>query len=97
MIPPADPVWTYAAEVSREALHRGARFKEHHIDKASVRTWLAWQEQPGVPPGNAIARKYLDAQQGTVHGFVRWFQRLFLTEDLPTNASSKAPTTASST
>lgn len=81
LIPPDDPVWTYAGEASREASRRGARFKEHYLHKASVRTWLAWQEQPGVPPGSAIQRGYLDAQQSAAHGFVRWFQSLFLTKE----------------
>lgn len=78
LIPSADPVWAYAQEVSAEARLRGARFAARHLPKASVRTWLAWQEQPGVPPGEAIKRTYLDAHAPVASGFVGWFKRMFL-------------------
>lgn len=78
LIPSADPVWAYAQEVSEEARRRGARFAARHTPKASVRTWLAWQEQPGVPPGEAIKRTYLDPRVPAAFGFVGWFKRMFL-------------------
>jgi hypothetical protein len=80
LIPPSDAVWKYACEVSEEAHRRGAYFEKQHTPKASVRTWLAWQEQPGVPPGTAIERKYFNPASPAARGFVDWFQRMFLAE-----------------
>jgi hypothetical protein len=80
LIPQTDSVWNYACEVSSEARQRGARFSASHTQKASVRTWLAWQEQPGVPPGKAIERRYLDAQLPAGRHFIAWFQKVFMPE-----------------
>lgn len=77
LIPDDDPIWPYAEEVSQEALRRGALFREHHLPKAKMRTWLAWQEQPGVPPGEAIHRRYFDPDQSGAETFMAWFRNTF--------------------
>jgi hypothetical protein len=81
LIPPTDSVWKYACDVSGEARSRGARFSETHKQKASVRTWLAWQEQPGVPPGKAIERGYFDPKLSASRNFIEWFQQMFVTRN----------------
>ena len=44
MIPSGgDRLWDYAADVIIEAKKRRATFKENHIDKAKIYSWLSWQ------------------------------------------------------
>ncbi len=57
------------------ANHR--RFKSGYRTKATVHTWLAWQEDPGAPLGLAITRHYLDAQHELATAFLDWLCRLF--------------------
>ncbi len=45
--------------------------------KAFMRTWLAWQEQPGLPMGHAIGRGILSAEAPIALAFVGWLNRLF--------------------
>lgn len=60
--------------VESKKLHK---YKAVHKSKARIHTFLAWQEEPGVTMGNAIAKSYLraDSQQAVV--FVNWLKELF--------------------
>jgi hypothetical protein len=40
--------------------------------KAVIHTWLAWQESPGTPLGQAITKNYFDAQAALAIKFMRW-------------------------
>ena len=55
-----EPIWQYAQEVVTESKQRNAPFKEVHLDKAYLYTWLAWQNPPGRQLHNAIMEKILD-------------------------------------
>jgi hypothetical protein len=48
-----------------------------HKSKATIHTWLAWQEDPGVPMGASITRKYLSADEITCRKFIHWLNELF--------------------
>jgi len=37
------------------------RFVESYATKALIHTWLAWQDDPGTPLGQAITKRYFDA------------------------------------
>jgi hypothetical protein len=50
-------------------------FPVAHRCKARIHSWLAVQEEPGRPLGQAITYHYLDAQQGVVDPFVQWIRR----------------------
>jgi hypothetical protein len=54
-----------------------ACFKDVHRSKAVVHTYLAWQEKPGSPLGQAIAFKYLDAGQEEARALADWLRELF--------------------
>ncbi|HST61263.1 MAG TPA: DUF3226 domain-containing protein, partial [Longimicrobium sp.] len=54
------------------------RFSPVHRSKALIHTWLAWQEQPGSPMGQAIGKRDLDAQAPQAQRFVAWLQRLMV-------------------
>ena len=53
------------------------RFSPAREPKAIIHTWLAWQEEPGMPPGKAITAHYLDASVEEVDCLVSWLNRLY--------------------
>ncbi len=52
-------------------------FKENDELKAVIHTWLAWQEDPGKPYGQAITARFLDPDVPQVDVLVSWLRRLF--------------------
>jgi len=79
LIVPDDPLWMHAGKATEEAVDRGAEFPSKARDKAALRAWLAWQAEPGVPPGRALRSGYFRGASPEVRAFVAWFERLFLT------------------
>lgn len=77
LIPSDDSLWPYAREATEEAKGHGAEFPSRSFPKAALRTWLAWQETPGMPYGTAIRRQFFHAAGETADRFVDWFRRLF--------------------
>ena len=55
----------------------GALFRESDKTKAVIRTWLAWQEEPGHPYGRAIRMRYFLGEPLVKTRFVQWFKQLF--------------------
>lgn len=53
------------------------KYKLCHHSKARIHTWLAWQEDPGIPMGLAIKKKYLTTTPPICQNFVDWLNRLF--------------------
>ena len=60
-----------------EARRNGAPFKEVHRTKASVHTWLAWQDEPGKQLHQAVDHRVLDPNKPESQAFVDWFRQLF--------------------
>lgn len=52
-------------------------FSEEAKPKALIHAWLAVQEQPGRPLGQAITAKYLDANVASGDAFAEWLKKLF--------------------
>ncbi|BAZ09381.1 hypothetical protein NIES4071_11890 [Calothrix sp. NIES-4071] len=48
-----------------------------HRPKALIHTWLAWQEKPGMPMGQAITARVLHHDSAPAIIFVEWLKRLF--------------------
>jgi len=48
-----------------------------HRPKALIYTWLAWQEKPGMPMGQAITARVLRYDSLLAIAFVEWLKRLF--------------------
>ena len=69
--------WEYAQQSAEQARSLGAPFKNIHQDKAHIHTWLAWQDPPGKPLGEALKNKCLDPQSPYASAFVDWFVRLY--------------------
>lgn len=77
LVPAGDPIRTYADEAVTEARQRGARCQERNHIKSALHTWLAWQEEPGLPFGTAMRAEYFEKDSEAAHRFVTWFRRLF--------------------
>ncbi|MGE6760171.1 DUF3226 domain-containing protein [Corallococcus interemptor] len=54
------------------------RFKQAYRSKAAIHTWLAWQQEPGTPLGQAVSKHYLQADHELAQRFVAWMRRLFI-------------------
>lgn len=76
LVPATDPTWLYAGEAVAEARDRGARWKDR--GKSTLHTWLAWQEEPGLPFGTALRAGFFRHDTEDAGRFVSWFHRLFV-------------------
>lgn len=54
------------------------RYAQVHRSKAKIHTYLAWQEEPGKPMGQAITAKVLHAESESAKIFVEWIRELFV-------------------
>ncbi|SDE63208.1 hypothetical protein SAMN04487996_10671 [Dyadobacter soli] len=78
LIPREDLLLPYAEKVlSNIGTADVSKFRAAHRSKALIHTWLAWQEIPGVPMGQAITKSYLDYNQDLCLCFVNWLNTLF--------------------
>ncbi len=73
LIPSADPHWSSAEAAAVQAQERAPTFGMKDLTKAKVRTWAAWQHQPGVLPGEAIANGHLNPRAPLALRFMDWF------------------------
>lgn len=80
LIPDGDELFNYAKTCINDMSSDLRLFKDAHQSKAEIHTWLAWQQDPGTPMGLAIQKKYLKPDQGKVPDFLKWVERVFLTE-----------------
>lgn len=68
----------YARESVDEAQMRGlTTFKKVDHSKAVIHTYLAWQNEPGRPLGQAITGQALRPQTDIALRFTNWLKRLF--------------------
>lgn len=67
----------YAEESAERAKELGAGFSAKDTDKAVLHTWLAWQEEPGLPYGTAIRARYFRDDSPAAQAFVAWFREVF--------------------
>jgi len=77
----AKDLWTYAQETAAEARKHGAPYDIKHQDKANMHTWLAWQDPPGRPFGEALKAKCLDPMSPRSRTFAEWMIGLFQLDD----------------
>jgi hypothetical protein len=83
MLVPADDLIlekaTKIVQEVKENIPETKRFKDVHVAKAEIHTWLAWQEDPGTPMGQAINKKYLGTENDVCERFLKWLKSVFLT------------------
>ena len=73
-----DPLLPYAEEAATHAKDElGAEFSADDADKAVLHTWLAWQQEPGLPYGTAMRARYFRDDSPAARAFVTWFCAVF--------------------
>ena len=77
LVPASDVLWPRAVACVEQLPKEERRFHPNHRMKANVHTWLAWQEDPGTPMGQAITKRYLDADAPYAQRLIDWVRRLF--------------------
>jgi hypothetical protein len=77
LIPTNDPLWIRALRAVQAIPESERLFSVQHAAKANIHTWLAWQEEPGKPIGQAITKKYLDADAPHALRLIAWLRSLF--------------------
>ncbi len=67
-----------AGDAIRNAKEAGVTtFKDVHLSKATLHTFLAWQDEPGTPLGLAITARILSSEGALCENFIGWLRRLF--------------------
>ncbi len=70
---------TFASEKTTEAIkYKNASLKKTHHSKGTMHSFLAWQEDPGLPFGTAITAKILKMDAPIAEQFIEWIKRLFM-------------------
>ena len=77
LIPSGDILWPMAQDSVQQVIAKDRRFPQTQEMKANMHTWLAWQEEPGKPMGQAITKRYLDAAAPHAQHLMDWIRRLF--------------------
>lgn len=68
----------FAQDCVKKAQDKGfASFKQVHLSKSTIHTFLAWQNEPGMPLGQAITSTTLDPTKKSALVFVDFLKRLF--------------------
>lgn len=75
LVPTSDDLWD-KAKLNVDEIPT-PRFPPERRSKAYMHTWLAWQEQPGKPFGQAISARYLDPNAADAQQLIAWIRRLF--------------------
>lgn len=75
LVPDGDVLLPYAGQVLDNL--PDTRFTSPHRPKALMHTWLAWQNEPGKPYGQAISAKYLNTDLPMAKTFANWLRRTF--------------------
>ncbi|MEL7241426.1 MAG: DUF3226 domain-containing protein [Cyanobacteria bacterium J06573_2] len=61
-------------QIEKESINK---YTSIHHPKALIHTWLAWQEKPGMPMGQAITAGVLRYDSELASAFVEWLKKLF--------------------
>ena len=72
-----DQLFFHARTATKRAKELNASFPDVLVAKAELHTWLAWQEEPGLPYGSAIRARYFGHDSEAARSFVTWFCLLF--------------------
>lgn len=79
LVPENDEAWQHAkTSVGNLKEKPFVKTEVDHTEKAEIHTFLAWQEEPGKPFGQAITAKYLQADKPQCQVFVEWLNNLFV-------------------
>lgn len=75
---PDDVLMKKSEDVLTEIEDEGIqKYKPAHRSKAKIHTYLAWQDVPGRPMGQAITANILDSNSDVAVKFVKWLKEMF--------------------
>lgn len=77
LVPQGDTLWPMAEDIVQRVIGVGCRFPPTQTIKAYMHTWLAWQEEPGKPMGQAITKRFLKAEAPHAQQLMNWIRELF--------------------
>ncbi len=77
LVPEDDIVWPISDQFVEGLPPSENRFRDVHKTKAKVHAWLAVQDSPGSPMGQAITKRTLNDSGNVCDDFVDWIGRLF--------------------
>jgi len=77
LVPQDDKLWPLAEDVVQRVIRVECRFPQNQTIKANLHTWLAWQEEPGKPMGQAITKRYLKSEAAHAQKLMGWIRQLF--------------------
>ena len=79
LIPEASkPRAEFASNSAKQAKSEyNAKYKDVHAEKSAVHTFLAWEDEPGNPFGQAFHSNSFDPTLEAAKPFIRWFCKLF--------------------
>lgn len=78
LVPANDALWARAGTTIDSIPADQRLFTDVRRSKAHMHTWLAWQETPGSPMGQAIGKGDLRADAPVAQRFVGWLRRLMV-------------------
>jgi len=81
MIPDDDDMLPQVDDFLESIPEKQRRFHLKHRSKARIHSWLAVQDGPGKPMGQAIGtKKYLDTDRAAVDSFLKWINNALITD-----------------
>lgn len=75
-------LWKHVCDFADEAKKLGGGYKDVHLDKARIHSFLAVQDEPGHSLGVAAQKKSFDLRPKVAKQFVDWFTKVFQVTDL---------------
>jgi len=82
LVPQGDTLWPMAEDIIQRVIEIDRRFPLAQRSKANIHTWLAWQEEPGKPMGQAITKRYLKAESTHAQQLMAWIHQVFKLEQI---------------
>ena len=77
LVPKDDAIFPHAEAATQRAIELGSSLRASDAKKGALHAWLAWQQTPGMPFGQAITAKALRPPSALSDRFADWFLRLF--------------------
>lgn len=77
LVPAGDALWQHAETVVAALPEKRDAVTDNWTSKARIHTWLAWQNEPGKPIGQAITKRYLNPQAEEARPLLAWLRTLF--------------------
>jgi len=75
LVPKSDTMMAHVDRFLSGIPEDARKFPAVQLPKASIHAWLAVQEAPGKPMGQAITATYLTADHDSVDLFIQWIDR----------------------